>query len=1046
MKLPALKIVPLLAALIVTCWSRAYATPYASSITNTGSSISFRLNESADSVKIISNGGATTNDLGARPFGLTVTNLAITGTFYIEVSKGPSLGYLNGVTNQISADTNVLLRFNAPRGVAVNRNPASPYFGRIYVSNADTGSLAVAGAFPARNLVNGDGIFVLNGDFTDALGQGNAARTLGINWRSTLSDQANKPFRVEVGEDNNLYISDYTFPTNLPVTGNLYVADPDASTGTNVFVFDPGISGRFPSSAIAKGSLGGGNLTIYGIYPDLEYNYDFFGFPATSFSVMQSWNIGSGPLPSNIAPTRATDLPVLIADVPAVLSDIDIAPDGKYFIAQNRSAGLEAGLWVVDPAQTAAAEPGFPDVVFSSYAQSITYFNVTNDLLFQTRAVKVSPDNKVVALIRDDNQIWIIPLTNGLPDLAGRRLMSSGSLTTIGRDISFDAAGNIYTVSSGQGAMKSFSPGYPTRAVTGSDGTFSITRVTGNEIALTLVDTNLSEPGANTAEFILTRSGDLSGPLEVRLTYTGTATFTNDYVGAPTNVTFAAGVATTNITVLALDDTVGEATETIIVTVAPGTNYISKGAFSGTLFLADDGDPASVTISGADTNLYERFAADTGRFVITRAGAPTGNLDVNLAYSGTAVGGTDYITVTNLITISNNLFSATNNIVVPIDNALLDGNRTIIISVLPGAGYVLGTTTSTTLLIRDDETTPNTPVLFTDDFDTDTAANYVIQFGADNNVLDRTVTFNFDYSTRGIASAPHSTGGTTRGLFAQVNKNDATANGAAGVNIYPLNVAFSNEYVLRFDMYQNFDSLAAGTTEHAIFGVNHSGARTNRALSANGLAGGDGVWAAIESDGSASSTGRSYALFGSTNDTVVPPFSSVSARSNDTFFTTPPFKGIPGGAPSGQWVDVELSQTNQSGLLVVTLKINAVTILSRTNNTAFTSGTIMFGYMDSFASIGGTNNFVVFDNVRVINLTLDRPNIVAVRKNGANIEVDFTASADDLPGAFTLESSTALPGGFSTDLGSSVSLLGPGLFRATSPNSGGPQRFYRVKR
>jgi hypothetical protein len=1044
MKLSALKIIPLLAALIVMGWSRAYATPYASSITNTGSTISFRLNESADSVKIISNGGATTNDLGARPFGLTVTNLTITGTFYIEVSKGPSLGYLNGVTNQISADTNVLLRFNAPRGVAVNRNPASPYFGRIYVSNADTGSLAAAAPFPARNLVNGDGLFVLNGDFTDALGQGNAARTAGINWRTNLNDTANKPFRIEVGEDNNVYISDYSSPTNFAIL-NLFVADADLSpsSGTNVFAYDPAIVGRFPSSVIAKGSLGTGNLQIFGVYPDIAYEYDLFG--SFSYSVMQRWNVGSGPLPSSVTPVRATDLPVLIADVPSVLSDLDIAPDGKYFLSQNRSDGFESGLFVVDPSKDNDSS-GFADVVFTSYDVSVNQLGSTNDLLRQTRAVKVSPDNKVVALIRDDNQIWIIPLTNGLPDLAGRRLMSSGSLTTIGRDISFDAAGNIYTVSSGQGAMKSFSPGYPTRAVTGSDGTFSITRVTGNEIALTLVDINLSEPGANTAQFTVTRSGDLSGPLDVRLAYTGTATFTNDYTGAPTNITFAAGVSTTNITVTALDDTVGEATETIIVTVAPGTNYISKGAFSGTLFIADDGDPASVTISGADTNLYERFPADSGRFVVTRAGAPAGDLNVNLAYSGTAVGGTDYITFTNVVTISNNLFSATNNILVPIDNALLDGNRTIIVSVLPGAGYVLGSTANATFLIRDDETTPNTPVLFSDDFDTDTSANYAVVFGADNNVVDRTVTFNFDYSTRGVSSAPHSTGGTTRGLFATVNKDATTS--AAGVNIYANGVSFSNDYVLRFDMYHNFDSAVAGTTEHAIFGLNHSGSRTNRALTGGGLVGGDGVWAAIESDGSASSTARSYALFGSTNQTVAPPFSSLSARAMDTFFTTPPFKGIPAGAPSGQWVDVEISQTNNAASQpVIALKINNVLILTRTNNTAFTSGTLMLGYMDSFASIGSTNNFVIYDNVRVINLTLDRPNIVAVRKNGANIEVDFTAGATDLPGAFTLESSTILPGGFSTDLGSSVSALPtPGLFRAISPNSGGPQRFYRIER
>jgi hypothetical protein len=121
-------------------------------------------------------------------------------------------------------------------------------------------------------------------------------------------------------------------------------------------------------------------------------------------------------------------------------------------------------------------------------------------------------------------------------------------------------------------------------------------------------------------------------------------------------------------------------------------------------------------------------------------------------------------------------------------------------------------------------------------------------------------------------------------------------------------------------------------------------------------------------------------------------------------------------------------------------------MVSRTNNTAFTSGTIMLGYMDSFASVGSTNNYVVYDNVRVVNLTLNRPNITAVRRNGANVEVDFTAEATDPATAFTLESTTTLPGGFTTDPGSSIVSLGGGLFRATSPNSADAQRFYRVRR
>ncbi len=889
-----------------------------------------RLNEAADSVKIISNSGATTNDLGARPAGLTVTNLAISGAVKVEVSKNPGFGYLQGVLTRISPDTNKLLRFNAPRGVAVNQNPASPLFGRVYVSNADTGSVAVSGSFPARNLVQGDGLFALNADFTDALGQGDVARTAGIDWRTNLNDTANKPFRVEVGEDNNLYISDYTSPTNT-LTGNLWVADGNlsATSGTNVFVFDPTVSGRFPSSAIVRGSLAGGNLTVYGIYPDNNIFYEYQGFPSFSFSAMQRWDIGSGPLPSSATPVRTTDLPILIADVPSVLSDLDIAPDGKYFLVQNRSAGGESGLFVVDPTSDSDSS-GFPDVVFSSRTVSLT-LGATNDLLFQTRAVKVSPDNSVVALVRDDNRIWIIPLVNGIPDLSQRMLIDNPPTTTLGRDLSFDAAGNLYVASSGQASVRVYSPGYGSRATTGSDGTFSISRVINN--------------------------------------------------------------------------------------------------------------PPLLTFTASDTNMYERVVADHAAVTVSRLGSIAAPLTVLLSFSGSAMPGVDYETPPASVTIPAGQISATITFT-PLNNALRDGDRTIIVSAAEDAGYTLGTPGSAAVTIRDDEA-DEFPVLFTDDFDADHSSSYTVVFGADNGVDDKLVDFNFDYSTAGIPSAPHSTGGTTRGLKVTVNK-DGTAS-AAGVNVYASGVSFSNDYALRFDMFLTFGT-AAGTTEHAIFGINHDGAHTNRALSAAAVAGGDGVWSAIETDGSASSSGRSYAIFASTNSTVAAPFSSASARTFDPYFTAPPYLGIPGGAPSGQWVDVELSQTNRAGSLVWTLKINGVVILSRTNNGASTSGTIMFGHMDSFASIGSLNNYTIFDNVRVVNMTTVTPSITAIRRVGNTVEIDFTADPADAAGAFTLLSSTTVTGGFSPDAGATVTSLGGGNFRATSLNAGSPQRFYRIQK
>ncbi len=902
------------------------ATPYATCITNTGSAIVFRLNESADSVKIIYNGGANTNDLGARAFGLHSIVMSVAGTFQIEVNKNPGFGYLQGIATQVSADTNRNLRFNAPRGLAVNRNPASPYFGRVYVANSDTGSVAVSGSFPARNMTNGDGIFLLNADFTDAVGQGEVARTGGLNFRNpVVTDQANKPHRIEVGEDDNLYIGDYSNVTNPIPTANIYVTDANVGTNasaTSVLTFDAGVGGRIPSSVIAKGSLAGGNLSVYAIYPDRSFDYDFFGFPATSYSVMQRWDIGSGPLPHASPGVRVTDLPILIADVPSVLSDIDIAPDGKYFIAQNRSSGFEAGLFVVDPTRTSNWEAAYPDVVFDSYAESTLRLGATNDILLQARGVKVSPDNSVVCLIRDDNRVWIIPLTNGVPDMSRRLLMTTGTTTTFGRDISFDAAGNLYIASSGQAAVKVFSPGFGSRAVTDTAGTFSITRLTN--------------------------------------------------------------------------------------------------------------DPPQITISSTDTNLYERMANDTANFTVTRLGDISSSLSVNLAYSGTATAGVDYIPAPSSVTIPAFAISVTAT-TAPVNNATLTGHRVATVSIANGAGYTNGAVTAIDLLVRDDEQQPG-PVLFSDDFDTDTSANYTVRFGAVNGVDDKLVAFNYDYSLDGIASAPNSSGGSTRGLKVTVNK-DATGS-AAAVNVYPSTARFSNDFALRFDMYQRF-GVAAGTTEHSLFGINHSTLNTNR----DGLAGSDGVWMAVECDGSASSSGRSYAIYTSTNSANAPAFTAVSARAMDPFFTAPPFAGIPGGAPSGQWVDVEVRQTSN----VIVWTINGVLIQTRTNVSGFTNGAFMLGHMDFFNSIGSQTNYTIFDNVRVINFTPLTTRITSVSRSGGNIEIDFSAEPTNSPSSFTLESTTALPGGFGPDAGAVITGPVGNTFHATSTNSAGT-RFFRIKK
>src|SRR5262245_11120286 len=135
-----------LALLTVVSATRLSAVPYASNLTNSQGIVSFRLNAGADRVWIVYDGGLSTNELGGLQAGLHQVELPITGPFQVVVFKVSPLSYAtfrgsNQVdTLQISPDTNPNARFFSPRGIAVNTDPASPWFGRVYVSNSEAGT------------------------------------------------------------------------------------------------------------------------------------------------------------------------------------------------------------------------------------------------------------------------------------------------------------------------------------------------------------------------------------------------------------------------------------------------------------------------------------------------------------------------------------------------------------------------------------------------------------------------------------------------------------------------------------------------------------------------------------------------------------------------------------------------------------------------------------------------------------------------------------------------------------------------------------------
>jgi len=336
---------------------------------------------------------------------------------------------------------------------------------------------------------------------------------------------------------------------------------------------------------------------------------------------------------------------------------------------------------------------------------------------------------------------------------------------------------------------------------------------------------------------------------------------------------------------------------------------------------------------------------------------------------------------------------------------------------------------------------------------------YKIFFNAASGPLDFSAIFGFDYSTvtfpTNIIPAPHSTGGTTKGLYLTVNKD---GNGqVAAVNLYPSGQTFSGNFALKFDLWMNWANLGT-STEHMLFGINHSGNMTNRI----GLTGSDGLFFALNADGNVSSTAttmRDYAVYHGGGSSSAPFFMTTSTA---TFGPTPllgsqfdnlntgfanlfPAKTIDGwstsptGSPGLGWVNVEVRQINDR----ITYLLNDTVVAQYTNTFGYTSGDILIGYSDNFPSIGDANSFAIVDNLRVEGIAVTPVRLLTPQLAGANIDLAFATEPYE---SYTVQWATNLSAPVWID---ATNLVGNGATNSVSvPRLPGnaPQQYFRVRR
>jgi hypothetical protein len=199
------------------------------------------------------------------------------------------------------------------------------------------------------------------------------------------------------------------------------------------------------------------------------------------------------------------------------------------------------------------------------------------------------------------------------------------------------------------------------------------------QVAVTSNDPYATEFPADPGSFTFARTGSTAGSLNLSVGWSGTTTNGVDFTSLPAVVTIPAGQSSVSLSVSPLNDSISEATETVIATLqASASAYVIAGdGTSATVDMIDDDLPV-VTVSVPDASASE-VGLDSGVFLIHRSGSTTAPLKVHYGAQGTALHGTDYVPLNGEVTLPAGASSAP-VLITPYDDAHSEPLETVILN------------------------------------------------------------------------------------------------------------------------------------------------------------------------------------------------------------------------------------------------------------------------------------------------------------------------------------------------------------------------------
>ncbi|GHV57812.1 hypothetical protein FACS1894182_07690 [Bacteroidia bacterium] len=320
---------------------------------------------------------------------------------------------------KITDDTDVNLKFGNARGFAVDINPESPGFGRIYVGVGNPGTVATAG----RELTRG--IYILDAALGDVTNQGNTA------WNAAGWNSNTNPIALWIDPQGRVYGSDWS-----DVHGGIWVMSPtDPTNMVDLF----GGTNRASDGAVTDGA---GNF----IHGSTGFNCVIIGEGADAklYTIEEDFPGGKGKLVRfdlGTATYPYTGTPTLFGD--------------KYFANYGTmAADGHGGLWVAHSRAIGGEIAANPGLVHFK-ANGIPDYSSDGALgAVNGGSVAVSPDKQYLAVGgtktagNDTKQVAIyqptFDATGGVT--LGEPVLTIPTWNNETQGVAYDLAGNLYVV------------------------------------------------------------------------------------------------------------------------------------------------------------------------------------------------------------------------------------------------------------------------------------------------------------------------------------------------------------------------------------------------------------------------------------------------------------------------------------------------------------------------------------------------------------------------------------------------------------------------